>query len=234
MGWGIRKEARGDIDPPLLHVQEWHEEAAASSRPPAFAPGALDQPYDEYDEEVSVPSARVVQSRTSANGSQFMNSSSARHGHAEFAGGGGHTRTVSQQTADYYDSGTRGDRGIRDVEAPYHQMPPQVIVIRDERSYDGVCCPLLTFIFGFSFPLIWLLACCQMSSNNPSARFLARCSVLAFIITGLTSGGIILGNFSKSGKVIYHVSHGIPTMSFFFSQCINLPLPPVRNQLCTR
>jgi hypothetical protein len=187
MGWGTRK----DPDPPLLHVQEWQEEAAAGGRPPPFAPGALDQHYDDYDEETDVPSARVVQNST---GGGYHTSQNRSTRHAQ-------TRSVSQQTPDYHhEYGVHNDRA-RDIEAPYHQMPPQVIVIRDERRYDGVCCPLMTFIFGFSFPLIWLLACCQLSSNNPSARFLARCSVLALIITGLTSGGIIIGNFTKSGKV---------------------------------
>uniref|UniRef100_A0A7S0VQ15 Uncharacterized protein n=1 Tax=Hemiselmis tepida TaxID=464990 RepID=A0A7S0VQ15_9CRYP len=82
------------------------------------------------------------------------------------------------------------------------QQQPAVVILRDERRSpvaEGVCCALMVFILGFTFPLLWLLACCQLSSPSRSVRFLSRCSILCLILVTTGLGAIIL-NDAKTGK----------------------------------
>uniref|UniRef100_A0A6T8P3C3 Uncharacterized protein n=1 Tax=Hemiselmis andersenii TaxID=464988 RepID=A0A6T8P3C3_HEMAN len=83
------------------------------------------------------------------------------------------------------------------------RQEPAVVILRDERPRgpvaEGVCCALMIFILGFTFPLLWLLACCQLSSPSRSVRFLSRCSILCLILVATGLGAIIL-NDAKTGK----------------------------------
>mmetsp|Transcript_39243 Transcript_39243/g.76757 ORF Transcript_39243/g.76757 Transcript_39243/m.76757 type:complete len:216 (+) Transcript_39243:233-880(+) len=90
------------------------------------------------------------------------------------------------------------------VQQPNQQAPqPVVITVRHENARapvaEGVCCALMIFILGFTFPLLWLLACCQLGSPSRSVRFLSRCSILALILVTTGLGAIIL-NDAKTGK----------------------------------
>lgn len=159
----------------------YNEEVAAGRRPPPFAPGSQIQ-GDDYP---------VTTTRGGTNVSPRVtpwDQYSPRQPQVVYSGRGNAPQTI-------YVDGSGGQ-----------QQQPQVVVIRHEHvgapapAPEGVCCALLVFILGFTFPVLWLLACCQMGSPSRSVRFLSRLSMLAFILTATGLGAIIYQDYVKGGK----------------------------------
>jgi len=71
----------------------------------------------------------------------------------------------------------------------YHEVPQ-----------EGICCPLMVFILGFSMPALWIFGCCYLSSRNPTIRLLGRASIIALGISLMTGVIVTFHIWAKSGK----------------------------------
>ena len=176
-GWGKRSDALLENDG---LGGGWEEDVAAGRRPPPFAPGSAQ--YEDYP----VAQQQLQQQQLPARISPRP--------------------TVSPRPVQQVVYPRDGQANIY-VQGNGLQQQPQVVVIRHEHTHvgastapEGVCCALLVFILGFTMPLLWLLACCQLGSPSRSVRFLSRCSMLAFVLTSTGLGLIIYHDLTASGK----------------------------------
>mmetsp|Transcript_19786 Transcript_19786/g.40359 ORF Transcript_19786/g.40359 Transcript_19786/m.40359 type:complete len:168 (-) Transcript_19786:84-587(-) len=86
----------------------------------------------------------------------------------------------------------RGGDGVVHVHVHHvHHVPA---------DQESICCPLMIFILGFSFPTLWLFGCCYIRSRNPTIRLLGKASIIAFGISMFTGVIIIFQIWARSGK----------------------------------
>mmetsp|Transcript_31907 Transcript_31907/g.76201 ORF Transcript_31907/g.76201 Transcript_31907/m.76201 type:complete len:157 (-) Transcript_31907:232-702(-) len=88
-------------------------------------------------------------------------------------------------------AGGRSGDGVVLVEVHhYHQ----------DGAQEGICCPLMIFILGFSIPTLWIFGCCYLGSRNPTVRLLGRASIIALGISLMTAVIIVFNIWARSGK----------------------------------
>ena len=181
-GWGRRQEPLLDDD--ALNDGGYGQDynIGSSRRPPPFAPGS-DYGQEDYQPEMGRSSARTTPRDYSPRQQQQQQQQQP----VVYPGRNGSPQTI-------YVNGANNGAG----------QQPQVVVIRHEHvgapAPEGVCCALLVFILGFTFPMLWLLACCQLGSPSKSVRFISRLSMIAFVLTATSLGAIIYHELSSTGK----------------------------------
>ena len=82
----------------------------------------------------------------------------------------------------------------------YGKGPGPNVYVTVERERESVCCPLLLFILGFTFPVLWLFGCCYLSARTRRVRFLGRLSLCAFALGIMTSMIITFHFNARTGQ----------------------------------
>ncbi|KAL1915907.1 uncharacterized protein VTP21DRAFT_6295 [Calcarisporiella thermophila] len=85
---------------------------------------------------------------------------------------------------------------------PYYQHPPpppQTVIYANTPTSDTNI-PLILFIAGFCFPILWLVGSCYLKTPDPNQRLWARLCLGFFIVSVLISITIIVVFFTVYGR----------------------------------
>ncbi|KAL1916738.1 uncharacterized protein VTP21DRAFT_5442 [Calcarisporiella thermophila] len=79
----------------------------------------------------------------------------------------------------------RDEKGnIYQGNTPYYQpAPQQQVVYADTTVRVDNNIPLILFIAGFCFPILWLVGSCYLRTPDPKQRIWAKLSLVCFILT---------------------------------------------------
>mmetsp|Transcript_84221 Transcript_84221/g.225145 ORF Transcript_84221/g.225145 Transcript_84221/m.225145 type:complete len:187 (+) Transcript_84221:119-679(+) len=157
-----------------------------SQRPPPFAPQSASAPPMEMEPSCGTYSSNRCCNNVGRAPQGFASPEDIWENRQENMN---RQQTVVHQTI-YVQAPDRDRRYARWENTP-------VIIYAEPK--ESICCPLLLFILGFTFPILWLFGCCYVSAKTARVRFLGRVSLFAFILVTATSLTVALHFNARTG-----------------------------------